>query len=130
MCDVDGFSSSAILYSYVINRTLKGCQSLTDEFESNGEEYRSVDVNSTSGQIKKLQGRSNVLERSIDETRSTIANVEKGLKSEIKQTAESITSIVSSTQSKWDVSYYETNNWKITYGTSDNPEIEPTEDKN
>lgn len=99
-------TNSAILYSYVINRTLKGCQSLTDEFESNGEEYRSVDVNSTSGQIKKLQGRSNVLERSIDETRSTIANVEKGLKSEIKQTAESIKSIVSSTQSKWDDSAY------------------------
>lgn len=87
-------TNSAILYSYVINRSLKGCQSLTDEFESNGEEYRSVDVNSTSGQIKKLQGRSNVLERSIDETRSTITNVEKGLKSEIKQTTDSITSEV------------------------------------
>ena len=146
-------TNSAILYSYVINRTLKGCQSLTDEFESNGEEYRSVDVNSTSGQIKKLQGRSNVLERSIDETRSTIANVEKGLKSEIKQTAESITSeveratseeqklsskieqtaesitsIVSSTQSKWDVSYYEEKNWEIIYGTSEQPESDPTGD--
>lgn len=87
-------TNSAILYSYVINRTLKGCQSLTDEFESNGEEYRSIDVNSISGQIKKLQGRSNVLERSIDETRSTITNVEKGLKSEIKQTTDSITSEV------------------------------------
>lgn len=87
-------TNSAILYSYVINRTLKGCQSLTDEFETNGEEYRSVDVNSTSGQIKKLQGRSNVLERNIDETRSTIKNVTKDLKSEIKQTAESITSEV------------------------------------
>lgn len=87
-------TNSAILYSYVINRTLKGCQSLTDEFENNGEEYRSVDVNSISGQIKKLQGRSNVLERSIDETRSTITNVEKGLKSEIKQTTDSITSEV------------------------------------
>ena len=87
-------TNSAILYSYVINRTLKGCQSLTDEFESNGEEYRSIDVNSISGQIKKLQGRSNVLERSIDETRSTIKNVTKGLKSEIKQTADSITSEV------------------------------------
>lgn len=87
-------TNSAILYSYVINRTLKGCQSITDEFESNGEEYRSIDVNSISGQIKKLQGRSNVLERSIDETRSTITNVEKGLKSEIKQTTESITSEV------------------------------------
>ena len=83
-------TNSAILYSYVINRTLKGCQSLTDEFESNGEEYRSVDVNSTSGQIKKLQGRSNVLERSIDETRMTITNVEKGLKNDIKVTADGI----------------------------------------
>lgn len=122
-------TNSAILYSYVINRTLKGCQSLTDEFESNGEEYRSVDVNSTSGQIKKLQGRSNVLERSIDETRSTIANVEKGLKSEIKQTAESITSIVSSTQIKWDVSQYEENGWKIIYGTSSPSGISPSGEK-
>lgn len=122
-------TNSAILYSYVINRTLKGCQSLTDEFESNGEEYRSVDVNSTSGQIKKLQGRSNVLERSIDETRSTIANVEKGLKSEIKQTAESITSIVSSTQIKWDVSKYEENGWKIIYGTSAPSGISPSGEK-
>lgn len=122
-------TNSAILYSYVINRTLKGCQSLTDEFESNGEEYRSVDVNSTSGQIKKLQGRSNVLERSIDETRSTIANVEKGLKSEIKQTAESITSIVSSTQIKWDVSQYEENGWKIIYGTSAPSGISPSGEK-
>lgn len=122
-------TNSAILYSYVINRTLKGCQSLTDEFESNGEEYRSVDVNSTSGQIKKLQGRSNVLERNIDETRSTITNVEKGLKSEIKQTAESITSIVSSTQIKWDVSKYEENGWKIIYGTSAPSGISPSGEK-
>lgn len=90
-------TNSAILYSYVINRTLKGCQSLTDEFESNGEEYRSVDVNSTSGQIKKLQGRSNVLERSIDETRMTIINVEKGLKNDIKVTAEGISASVTET---------------------------------
>lgn len=95
-------TNSAILYSYVINRTLKGCQSLTDEFESNGEEYRSVDVNSTIGQIKKLQGRSNVLERSIDETRSAITNVEKGLKSEIKQTADSIESTVAQSTKQWD----------------------------
>lgn len=122
-------TNSAILYSYVINRSLKGCQSLTDEFESNGEEYRSVDVNSTSGQIKKLQGRSNVLERSIDETRSTITNVEKGFKSEIKQTAESITSIVSSTQIKWDVSQYEENGWKIIYGTSAPSGISPSGEK-
>lgn len=122
-------TDSAILYSYVINRTLKGCQSLTDEFENNGEEYRSVDVNSISGQIKKLQGRSNVLERSIDETRSTITNVEKGLKSEIKQTADSITSIVSSTQSKWDVSEYEENGWKIIYGISAPSNISPSGEK-
>lgn len=100
-------TNSAILYSYVINRSLKGCQSLTDEFESNGEEYRLVDVNSTSGQIKKLQGRSNVLERSIDETRSAITNVDRRLSTEIAQTAESITSIANATQSKWDTSEYD-----------------------
>lgn len=149
-------TNSAILYSYVINRSLKGCQSLTDKFESNGEEYRSVDVNSTSGQIKKLQGRSNVLERSIDETRSAITNVEKGLKSEIKQTAleitasvteklknystteemnsaisiskDSIESTVSKTQSKWKLpSNVDESNVIYGYGTAESNGLDPEE---
>lgn len=149
-------TNSAILYSYVINRTLKGCQSLTDEFESNGEEYRLVDVNSTRGQIKKLQGRSNVLERSIDETRSAITNVEKGLKSEIKQTAleitasvteklknystteemnsaisiskDSIESTVSKTQSKWKLpSNVDESNVIYGYGTAESNGLDPEE---
>ncbi len=123
-------TNSEILYSYVINRTLKGCQSLTDEFENNGEEYRSVDVNSTSGQIKKLQGRSNVLERIIDETRSTITNVEKGLKSEIKQTADSITSTVSKAHSLWELPIgVDSNEIIYGYGTAEENGLDPETSK-
>lgn len=79
-----------IIDSYVLQRTLSGVQALRDEFIAEGEEYQSEKVNDIQTEIKKLRGKSNTLERSIEETRSTIADVENDLQSEITQTAESI----------------------------------------
>ena len=79
-----------IVDSYILNRTLKGIQGLIDSYVSDGEEYQSEKVNDIQTEIKQLKGKSNTLERTIEETRSTIANVEEGLQSEITQTAESI----------------------------------------
>lgn len=79
-----------IIDSYVLQRTLSGVQCLRDDFSSEGEEYQSEKVNDIQTDIKQLKGKSNTLERTIEETRSTIANVEEGLQSEISQTAESI----------------------------------------
>ena len=79
-----------LIETYILKRTLKGIQALRDTYEAEGEEYRTQNVNSVQRSILQLKGKSNVLERSIEETRSTITSVEEGLHSEIKQTAESI----------------------------------------
>ncbi len=84
-----------LIETYILKRTLKGIQALRDDLEANGEEYRTSKVNGIQRSILQLKGKSNTLERSIEETKSTIVDVEKGLHSQITQTAESITAEVS-----------------------------------
>ena len=84
-----------IVDSYILNRTLKGIQGLVDSYVSDGEEYQSEKVNDIQTDIKQLKGKSNTLERTLEETKSTIDNVESGLQSTITQTAEGIRSEVS-----------------------------------
>lgn len=79
-----------LIESYILKRTIKGIQALRDSIEADGEEYRTGNVNSVQRSIIQLKGKSNVLERSIEETKSTITNVEKGLQSQITQTASEI----------------------------------------
>lgn len=79
-----------IIESYILSRTLKGIQALRDSLEAQGEEGRTGNVNGIHNSIIQLKGKSNVLERTIEETRSTITNVEAGLKTEISQTASEI----------------------------------------
>lgn len=79
-----------IIESYILSRTLKGIQALRDSLEAQGEESRTGNVNGIHNSIIQLKGKSNVLERTIEETRSTITNVEAGLKTEISQTASEI----------------------------------------
>ena len=88
-------TKNAIVESYVLERDLKGIQALRDSFSSVGEQYYSEKVNSTQTSIKQLENRSNKLERTIEETKSTITDVENDLSSQIKQTVESITTEVS-----------------------------------
>ena len=88
-------TKNAIVESYVLERDFKGVQALRDSFSSAGEQYYSEKVNSTQTSIKQLENRSNKLERTIEETKSTITDVENDLSSQIKQTAESITTEVS-----------------------------------
>lgn len=84
-----------LIETYILKRTLKGIQALRDDLEADGEEYRTSKVNGIQRSILRLKGKSNTLERSIEETKSTIVDVEKGLQSQITQTAESITAEVS-----------------------------------
>ena len=79
-----------IIESYILSHTLKGIQALRDSLEAQGEESRTGNVNGIHNSIIQLKGKSNVLERTIEETRSTITNVEAGLKTEISQTASDI----------------------------------------
>lgn len=93
-----------LVETYIFTRTLTGIQALRDSFSSAGEEYYSEKVNSVNRSIEQLRGKTNELVRTVEETRSTITNVEQDLQSEIRQTAESITSTVASAQKKYDES--------------------------
>lgn len=86
-----------LIESYILKRTLKGIQALRDDLEADGEEYRTSKVNGIQRSILQLKGKSNTLERSIEETKSTIVDVEKGLQSQITQTATEIRSEVKNT---------------------------------
>lgn len=80
-----------LIETYILKRTLKGIQALRDTISADGEEYRTENANSVHKDILQLKGKSNVLDRTIEETKSTITDVEKGLQSQITQNAESIT---------------------------------------
>lgn len=66
-----------LIETYILKRTLKGIQALRDDLEADGEEYRTSKVNGIQRSILQLKGKSNTLERSIEETKSTIVDVEK-----------------------------------------------------
>lgn len=86
-----------LIETYILKRTLKGIQALRDDLEADGEEYRTSKVNGIQRSILQLKGKSNTMERSIEETKSTIVDVEKGLQSQITQTATEIRSEVKNT---------------------------------
>jgi len=89
------YTDKQIIKSYVLSRTLTGIQALSDAFEANGREYRTDQVNSVQSQITQLKGKSNRLERTIEETNSKITDIEKNVESKFRQTAEEISSKVS-----------------------------------
>lgn len=92
----------AELTTYVLERSLKGVQALTDSFTAQGEQIRTTQINSSNKSITQLKGRVNRLTRTVDETRSEIANVENGLKNEISQTASTFDVKLSALQSQVD----------------------------
>lgn len=78
--------------SYVLEHEIKGIQSLTETIQAKGSERQQERRNSLADSILQIKGKSNVLERSIEETKLTIKDVEQGLSSRITQNAGSITS--------------------------------------
>lgn len=95
-----------LVESYILKRTLKGIQALRDSYSAEGEEYRNGNVNGIQKYIIQLKGKTNILTRTVEETRSTITDVEAGLQSDIVQTAESIKMTVAKSQAEWDTSNY------------------------
>jgi len=77
------------IYTYVLTRTLKAGPRMTDTIEAKGTEKRHEDNNLYQAMIE-LSGKSNVLSRNVDMTRSEIVDMSAGLSSLIEQTAESI----------------------------------------
>jgi len=75
---------------YVLERTLKGIQALKDNFEAKGVQEYTEKVNSPQRELKRLKGKTNVLTRTVEETKLTISDMEKAISTTIKQLADSI----------------------------------------
>jgi hypothetical protein len=89
-------TKTRLISSYVLTRTITGIQTLKDVFESKGvlnyeESEIPFDV-----EIKQLKGKANILERTLDSTRSEIRDIESGLSTSIKQNADSINAVLTS----------------------------------
>jgi len=72
---------------YILKRSTKGL--LFDTIKADGNQYLKEET-SVRSEIEQLRGKSNVLTRSIEETQSTIADVEEGLSTQITQTADTL----------------------------------------
>lgn len=87
-----------IIETYILERTLKGIQALRDTYKSNGIERYKENVNGVHKSIIELKGKTNVLTRTVEETKSEIKDTEKSLRSTITQTAEEIRAEVENTE--------------------------------
>jgi len=94
-----------LIETYILERTLKGIQALRDTYTSQGVERYEEAVNGVHQFILQLKGKSNVLTRTIEETRSELKDTEKGLTSVISQTAEKIRLEVSQTYETKEYAY-------------------------
>lgn len=84
------YAKNGNVESYVLERTIKGIQGLRDEFQASGVFEYKEKVNSRKNDIEKLKGKTNVLERTLDKTRSEITDIENGLNTKFEQTTEEI----------------------------------------
>ncbi len=76
------------VYTYILQRTLKGIQALRDTYDAEGEQYQRKDVNSTHESLIQLKAKTNKLSRTLEETRSEIASVERKLEDDYSTTEE------------------------------------------
>lgn len=74
--------------SYVLSRSYKGIQQPIDTISASGKSPKySEQVNGINKSIIQLRGKTNELERNVEETRSEIKDVENGLDTKITQNA-------------------------------------------
>lgn len=85
---VNVYTDKEIIESYVLSRTYKGIQQPIDTISASGKSPKySEQVNGINKSIIQLRGKTNELERNVEETRSEIKDVENGLDTKITQTA-------------------------------------------
>lgn len=95
-------ASNVTIRTYILQRTLKGIQALRDTYQAEGEQCQSEKVNSVRESILQLKGKTNVLTRTIEETKLQITDLEKGLSNEIKMTADEFDLKIQELQSEID----------------------------
>lgn len=79
-----------LVESYILERTLKGLQGLTDTFSAKGTEVYAEKVNSIHKSIVQLKGKTNILTRTIEETKLEMKDMGEGLSATISVTASQI----------------------------------------
>ena len=85
---VNVYTAKEIIESYVLSRTYKGIQQPKDTISASGKSPKySEQVNGINKSIIQLRGKTNELERNVEETRSEIKDVESGLDTKITQNA-------------------------------------------
>lgn len=80
----------ALIETYILERTLKGIQTLRDTYKSNGAEKYAENVNSVHQSILQLKGKANILTRTIEETRLEMIDMGEGLSNTISITAKEL----------------------------------------
>lgn len=83
----------------ILHLELSGVQFINETCSCELDEDRAETTSDAQSEIRKLMGKANIFKRDIEQTQSTIIDVEKGLQNQITQTAESL-SIQISTLSK------------------------------
>lgn len=76
--------------SYILQRTIKGIQSLRDVFDAEGVYEYAEKVNSSQKDVKQLKGKMNILERTVEQTVAKIEDVEKEMSTTITQTVKGL----------------------------------------
>ena len=82
-----------VVSSFVMNRTMRGIQSLIDTISAVGEEVQPSPVNDFKNEISKLSGKSHILENTVDGLSSTVSEHTTdigNLSTELTQTSDKI----------------------------------------
>lgn len=98
ICVGDGIrlnTKHEIVNTYVLQRTLSGIQALKDTYMAEGTERYDKNINSVKKDVIKLKSKVNVLTRTVDETKSSIDDLDKNIRSEITQSASTLRSEIS-----------------------------------
>lgn len=91
-------NKNEIIKSYILERTMHGIQAITDSISAKGTKEIENKQNSLNSKVTALLGKSNILERNIDETKARIEDVNRGLSVEIGHTASGLHTEIQNTK--------------------------------
>jgi len=83
------FATDDIVTGYVLQRTLKGIQALTDEYTATGNEEREQNFG-VNKEIIQLQGKSTKIQKDVDGIKIEVENIETSTNTKFEQTDEKI----------------------------------------
>lgn len=95
-------SNHSPIYTYVLNRTISGIQSLKDVITAKGTQMQSEKVATVNDSLIQLRGKANRLERDVEHNALQITDVERNLTNTISQAADDFNLKIEEIQSEID----------------------------